>query len=96
MNHNAWQTEKPTFTEECLLLVATYFHKVNEYDYSMFQVRQLDGETEEGEPAWYWGLLEGNGEEWGPLEDLSATLYMTMPLLLTDQKDKRSVATGAK
>lgn len=72
---NEWVTEKPDFKEECLVIAATALHR-GWFDYSLFQVKNI--ETEEG---WYIGLLNGQGEEWGDIEDFVADKYFVMPLL---------------
>ncbi|MBP7109506.1 MAG: hypothetical protein KBA90_13195 [Chitinophagaceae bacterium] len=75
---NKWLTEKPDFNEECSFVTATKYNRNEEdlkWDYSIWQIKKLDGEDENGEYGWYFGLLDGEGEEWGDLEDLAADLY---------------------
>lgn len=75
---NRWLSEKPDFNEECTFITANTYTRNDEplpYDYSVWQIKKLDGENDEGEPAWYWGLLDGDGEEWGDLADLSVKYY---------------------
>lgn len=78
LERNMWLTQKPEFNEECTFITATRYTRNNEplpWDYSVWQIKKLDGEDVEGNPAWYWGLLNGDGEEWGDLDDLRADQY---------------------
>ena len=100
IEHFKWTATKPDFTEECVLITAQYYGKKHrdyenrQYEYTLWEIKKLDGELEDGSYGWYWGLLCSDGEEWGPLEDLAADLYMTMPLMPNiEQEDNRSVAT---
>lgn len=73
---NEWVAEKPD--KECVFISATKYIRNEEdllWDYAIWQIKKLDGEDEHGNTAWYFGLLNGDGEEWGPLEDLEAALY---------------------
>lgn len=72
-----WLNEKPEFNEECVFVTATDFK--NQTDYTVWQIEKCDGENEEGEDCWYWGLLNGDGEEYGALEDLVADRYFVLP-----------------
>lgn len=77
-----WISVKPEFKEECTFITATKYNRNNEdlyYEYSCWQIKKLDGEDENGNPAWYFGLLNGEGEEWGALEDLGADYYLIIP-----------------
>lgn len=77
-----WVREKPDFKEECTFVTANKYHRNKEdldFDFSVWQIKKLDGENDEGEDIWYWGLLNGDGEEWGPLEDLEAMFYLILP-----------------
>jgi hypothetical protein len=79
---NEWLDEKPEFNEECTFITATKYTRNKEdlkWDYSIWQIKKLDGENDKGEPAWYWGLLTGDGEEWGDLDDLTANKYFIFP-----------------
>lgn len=76
MTHDVWLTEKPDFTEECILICASYWAIGNQYEYTLYQVKKWHGRK-----GWYLALLSGDGDHWGPLEDLEANLYKTMPLL---------------
>lgn len=71
-----WINIKPEFKEECLLLTATCFR--GQWEYSIWRIEKI-----EVDESWYLGLLNGDGEEWGDLEDLKADLYCVMPLLTT-------------
>lgn len=76
-----WLSEKPDFKKECVFITATKYERNNEplyWDYSVWQIKKLDGETESGEYGWYWGLLNGDGEEWGPLEELAADRFFIL------------------
>ena len=76
MQHNIWSKRKPVLEEECLLITA---RKINsDYEYSLFEIMELDCEGE-----WYYGLVDQNGCEWGDYEDLAAERYLTMPKLTT-------------
>lgn len=78
MIKNKWLTERPDFTEECTFITAHKYNRNDEdlpYDYRVWQIKKLDGEKEDGSYGWYWGLLNGDGEEWGDLDDLSAKFY---------------------
>ena len=78
MERNKWLTEKPEFTEECTFVTATKYNRNGEdlyLDYSIWQIKKMDGEDKYGDPIWYWGLLNGDGEEWGDLDDLTVDLY---------------------
>ncbi len=63
-----WVSEKPEFTEECILLTHTVFR--NAHEYQAWQIVKI-----EAEDGWYWGLCNMEGEEWGALEDLKADHY---------------------
>lgn len=74
-----WVDKRPEFTEECIMLTA---HKYkDEWEYKSWLIVAVAGVNEKEEAAWYWGLCEMNGEEWGDMDDLSADLYIIIPLL---------------
>lgn len=79
-----WVKERPEFNEECTLVTATKYNRNDEdlkYDYSVWQIKKLDGYNDKGNPAWYFGLLNGEGEEYGSLEDLEhADFYLIIPV----------------
>jgi hypothetical protein len=74
MSEYNWVTEKPEFNEECLLITAHYFWEG--WEYTVYQIKKVV--CDEG---WYMGWLEGDGAEYGDLEDLKAEKYLIMPLL---------------
>jgi hypothetical protein len=73
-NELAWQSEKPEFKEECLLLTAVLIRGI--WEYTVYQIAKVESDEE-----WYMGWLTGEGEEYGDLEDLKADKYLVMPLL---------------
>ena len=78
MIKNTWLTEKPDFDEECTFITASRYVRNDEpleYDYEVWQIRKIDGYGEDDKPGWYFGLLNGDGEEWGDLSDLDAAMY---------------------
>lgn len=85
---DGWEEEKPN--KECVFVSATKYERNDEdllWDYTVWQIKKLDGEDDNGNPAWYFGLLNGDGEEWGPLEDLSAHLYKIIPSPPVNKQD---------
>ncbi len=73
-----WVREKPDFKEECVFITATDYIRNREplmWDYKVWQLKWLEGENDKGESAFYLGLLNGDGEEYGDLEDLVADRY---------------------
>jgi len=77
-----WVSEKPEFKSECVFITATKYERNDEpiyYEYTAWQIKQIDGEDDDGNPAWYWGLLNGDGEEYGALEDLEVDFYLIIP-----------------
>ena len=78
-----WVKEKPEFKNECLLITANHYTRNNEpiqWDFTAWQIKKLEGEDDDGNPAWYWGWLNGEGEEYGDLADLHAQMYLVLPL----------------
>lgn len=71
---NEWVTQKPEFKEECLVIIASY--SKYGWEYATFQIKNVDGEDGQ-----YLGLLTGDGDEWGDIEDMAADKYFVMPLL---------------
>lgn len=67
-----WSKEKPTFKEDCILLTASWWK--DHWETKSFDIYQADGEDENGNPGWYWSVLQ-DGEECGDIEDLQADLY---------------------
>lgn len=76
---NNWTEDKPEFTEECVLLTAV--KTSGGWDYSSWLIMAVTGYDDNNNPAWYYALCEMDGEEFGPLEDLSADKYLVIPLL---------------
>jgi hypothetical protein len=64
-----WKKEKPTFTEDCILLTATKIEAVLEY--KAYQVLWVD----------YWAWCEMDGEEVGDITYLQADYYQTIKLI---------------
>lgn len=79
MKVGCWCTDKPVFDMECIFATASLFAK--EYYYSIWEIKKCDGENDRGEPAWYYGLLDGDGDEWGDIDDLKADKYLILPPL---------------
>lgn len=69
---STWTTIKPEFKEGCLLVTANLIRK--EWEYEAWIVKMINN----GEGN-YMALLQGDGEEWGPLEDLKADKYLILP-----------------
>lgn len=79
---NGWIEKKPEFKENCLLVTAIYLNKPHNYwDYQMHEIKKTDGLNDKDEPAWYWGIYEVDGEEWGDIADFEADLYKVIALL---------------
>ena len=83
MTHHTWLTEKPDFTEECILITATWHsHPKNQHwEYTLYEIKWLEGVDEHEHTAWYWGICCSDGVEWGNISELGANKYFTMPLL---------------
>jgi hypothetical protein len=81
-----WLDEKPVFNFECLVIAANEFR--GGWHYMAFRIEKVD--SEEG---WYWGWLDGDGEEYGDLSDFDAEKYFLMPLLKQAPNPELSVAT---
>jgi len=88
MNEIKWVTKKPKFNKECLLLTATWmnYHEPHYWDYSLFTIAQADGEDNEGNLGWYWGIFKDD-DEWGDIDDLTADKYAVLPLLKNKLKN---------
>lgn len=79
---DGWMKEKPEFKEECILITANW-HNGSDFpcwNYRIFEIKKLDGETDDGEYGWYFGIMY-EGEEWGDLEDVYAQLYKVILML---------------
>jgi hypothetical protein len=72
MQEGIWLTEKPEFNKECIF--ATRQEWGGFYEYNIWMIERIDGED-----GWYWGLLTGDGDEWGAIEDLKADAYFIIP-----------------
>jgi hypothetical protein len=83
MTHNTWMEEKPEFTEECILITARRLKMplLEMWEYALYEIKCLEGVDESDHAAYYWGICEPDGEEWGAWEDYKADKYFTMPLL---------------
>lgn len=71
-----WTKVKPKFhdnSEECLLIAAAKIGNV--WEYTMYEMKKLNGENEKGEEGWYWGIIDQDGDEWGDYDDLLAQKY---------------------
>lgn len=76
---DGWINEKPEFDKDSIMITASWWNIGDGYwEYSIWQIVKL--ESEEG---WYWGLLMGDGDEWGALEDFRADKYKVLPPLPT-------------
>lgn len=69
-----WLTQKPKFDCWCIVITANKIRK--QWEYSIFTVQRVDFEDK-----WYWGLIDGNGDEWGDIEDLKAQKYYVIEAL---------------
>lgn len=77
-----WTTQKPKYEElkgDTLLLTASYSERSKEWYFDAFLVERDEGEDENGEEYWYWGLFTLDGDEWGNYDDISAQMYMIIP-----------------
>lgn len=79
-----WVKEKPKFQNDCLLLTAIWFK--DHWEYECSEIKYVEGYGEDGS-AWYWGVFELDGEEWGDLADLKADLYKVIKPLPTPPKE---------
>lgn len=68
-----WVSEKPKIKDDCALLTATWVGSF--YEFKNWEIKFLLGEYENGEPAWYWAVLDTDGDEFCNLEDLAANWY---------------------
>lgn len=76
-----WVNGVPKITEECVFVTATrHKSKVDDYwDYSVWEAKVIEGVNEKDEGAYYLALLDGDGEEWGPLDELVADKTFILP-----------------
>jgi len=80
-NGDGWLTEKPEFTEDCLLLTATNW-RGEDWSYCVFEITKTDCYDGSG---WYWGIFN-DGEEWGDIADLKADKYKILPSINKKEK----------
>ena len=64
-----WTKEKPD--KPCVFITRDKFK--DKYEYAVWVIRKLDSMEDD---KYYLGLLDGNGDEWGSLEDLGAGEYL--------------------
>lgn len=76
MTTGVWYNEAPEFDKECVFVTASM---ISYWEYSIWEVKKLDGEDDEVNPAWYYGLLTGDGIEWGNINDFRADKYLILP-----------------
>lgn len=69
-----WQTTKPEFKEECLLITASKWK--HGWEYTSWQIKWTECDN-----ARYMGWFTGENEEYGDLADLNAEMYLVLPLL---------------
>jgi len=67
-----WTENKPEFKEECYFVTATKAGGV--WYYGFWEIKSMfwDG-------AYYLGILNSDGEEWGEPDDLVADRYFILP-----------------
>lgn len=65
---DGWIDVKPKADKEFIMVTASKFK--THWEYNVWIVQKL-----EGDDGWYYGLLAGDGEEWGDYDDLKADLY---------------------
>ena len=72
MDIGIWYDAKPEFDIECIFATASLIR--DHYEHSIWEVVKFTvGNT------WWYGVLTGNAEEWGDIEDLTATKYLILP-----------------
>lgn len=72
---NNWTTIKPPANQERLFISANWIGRAKQYDYKTWRITKCDAGDE-----WYWGLCDGDGEEWGEWDDLTADFYYEVPI----------------
>ncbi len=65
-----WTTKKPEFKEDCLLFTANKIR--GEWEYHSWLIHNYNG---------YMAWCELDGEEYDDIADLTAEMYLTIPLL---------------
>ncbi len=70
-NDMNWTNEKPTFTQDCILLTATWWGRFERYEYDAFMI------------IWdeYWRWCDLDGGEIGDINDLKGDFYLIIPML---------------
>lgn len=63
-----WLSDKPEFKYNCVLITAALYKGC--WEYAVWIIEWING---------YWNLLDGNGVEWGDIEDLKADRYCILP-----------------
>jgi len=74
-----WQTEKPIFREDCILITSTFLNNQWEYK-SWLIIRNKDLQ--------YTMWCEMDGEEYGDIADLKADRYKVVPFIDASDKPK--------
>lgn len=71
-----WTTDKPVFTEDCVLITA-HSHSNNGYMYRLWSIEQrpVSADSED----FYFAWLNDLGEELGDINDLKADKYLILP-----------------
>jgi hypothetical protein len=77
MKVGVWCNDMPEFDIECIFAAASLIGE--NYEYSIWEVKKLDGYDSNWNEAWYYGLLTGDGEEWGDINDFRADKYLIIP-----------------
>jgi hypothetical protein len=72
VEESAWSAEKPKPDKEFWFVSASYFK--DHWECRIWQVVKINGPD-----GWYYGLCDGEGEEWGDWEDLQAERYYILP-----------------
>lgn len=67
-----WTTSKPKFDREFSFATAHFWK--DHWEYKIWQIVKVDNPE-----GWYYGLCEGDGEEWGDHDDIQAKLYYILP-----------------
>lgn len=70
-SHMNWTTDKPVFTEDCVLVTADG----NEKDGYTYNIWLIEWSKQHG----YWMWLNNNFEEYADIEELQADKYLILP-----------------
>jgi len=79
IKEDGWVTEKPVFTEDCILLTANKVKDI--WEYQSWKILESFYEDENGCSVFYWQWCNMDGEEYGDLADLKADQYKVISLL---------------